>query len=110
MIQVVLVCTQLIFYFGNDWRGVFVVCGYFKRIYMFVNHLTPPPFQCNVSEEVTWRIALAFGAVPGLVVFGFRKNMQETAHFEDSKRRRVSYWVNARIAFKVFISIFMGWV
>lgn len=63
---------------------------------------------CNVSEEVTWRIALAFGAVPGLAVFWFRKSMHETAHFEDAKRRRTSYWATARIAFKAFWWPFIG--
>jgi hypothetical protein len=64
--------------------------------------------QCGVSEDVTWRIALAFGAVPGLIVFGFRRNMHETAHFEDAQRRRTSYFATARIAFKAFWWPFIG--
>ena len=60
---------------------------------------------CGVSEEVTWRIALAFGAIPGLIVFGFRASMQETILYKDVKEKRtsrdLSYPQAARLAMKV---------
>jgi len=66
---------------------------------------------CGVSEDITWRVALAFGAVPGLAVFWFRKNMHETILFKDVKKRRtdgISYASTAKIAFKAFWWPFIG--
>jgi MFS transporter, PHS family, inorganic phosphate transporter len=35
----------------------------------------------NVSHDITWRILLAFGAVPALAVYGARRHLKETPRF-----------------------------
>lgn len=65
----------------------------------------------NLSHDVVWRILLAFGAVPALLVYGARRHLRETprflkaagqeeddagrlrhaAHF-DQKKHSVSFW------------------
>jgi len=46
--------------------------------------------SAQASLETTWRLLLAFGAIPSLVAFGLRLPMHESSAFEEDRSRRIA--------------------
>ncbi|KAL6077107.1 Sugar transporter [Balamuthia mandrillaris] len=43
------------------------------------------------GHEWAWRLSIAVGAIPGLLIFYFRLKMEETSHFQRHQRQSSSY-------------------
>jgi PHS family inorganic phosphate transporter-like MFS transporter len=56
----------------------------------------------DVSQDLTWRLGLALGAVPAALAFYFRFKSHETEDFIAVKRARTSHWINIRSALRVY--------
>ena len=59
----------------------------------------------GLTPNATWRVALAFGAVPAILAFPWRLRMHETESFErvqESRKKGVSHRSEFLLAFRLY--------
>jgi MFS family permease len=77
-------------YAGKKTRGLLITLVFAMQAagLVFGPALAAVLLASGLSHNVTWRLLLAFGAVPAMAVFWMRRRMAETPRFQLASRRR----------------------